>query len=462
MPAKTRTETDSMGPVAVPADAPWGAQTQRALDNFRIGERPLPWAFISAVCHIKAAAALTNAEFELLETSLAEAIVAAADKVLVQRDHAAFPVDVYQTGSGTSTNMNVNEVLATLASQLLGGRSVTPNDHVNLGQSSNDVIPSAIHLACRLSLRDELRPALAALQATLAQRSNALQDVTKTGRTHLMDAMPLTLGQEISAWHAQIDDACSRLDETDKRLQRLALGGTAVGTGVNTHPGFGERVARHLTARTGSDFTPDPNPFRALATQDTASELAGQLKTLAVAMMKLANDLRWMNSGPLAGLGEIRLEALQPGSSIMPGKVNPVLPEAVAMACARIMGLDTTVTVAAQSGQFQLNVMLPVIADSLLEGIGLAAGAASALERTVAGFQVDQERIAAPLARNPILVTALNPEIGYLRAAEIARRAYDEQRPILEVALEMTDLSESRLRTLLDPARLTRGGLGDR
>lgn len=459
MENSTRTEQDSMGAVEVPADSRWGAQTQRAVNNFNIGQRPLPWRFIAAVCHIKAAAAACNAELGLLEPRVAEAITAAADQLLKAEEMADFPVDVYQTGSGTSTNMNANEVLAALANAALDDSAVSPNDHVNLGQSSNDVIPSAIHVACSLALRDQLVPSWRHLQTTLAQRGQALVEVTKTGRTHLMDAMPVTLGQEFSAWQAQVNDILTRVDEVTLRLQRLALGGTAVGTGINTHREFAGRVAQHLMARTGSTFVADPNPFRAIASQDTASELSGLLKTAAVTLMKIANDLRWMNSGPLAGLGEIQLEALQPGSSIMPGKVNPVLPEAAAMACARIIGLDTTVTVAAQSGQFQLNVMLPVIADSLLEATQLASGAANALARSIEGLVVNKERLTEPLARNPILVTALNPEIGYLRAAEIAKRAYAEGRPILDVAQEMTDLPEARLRALLDPQRLTRGGL---
>ncbi len=446
-----------MGEVAVPADALWGAQTQRALDNFHIGDRTMPEAFVHALARIKGVAARVNRELTLLDPARAEAIATAAAEVLRNEHAAQFPVGVYQTGSGTSSNMNLNEVLARRAAEL-SGLDVSPNDHVNLGQSSNDVVPSAIHVATSLLLRARLRPAWQDLVATIDERSRELEEVAKTGRTHLMDAMPLTLGQELSAWSAQAGDLHDRLGGIEPRLSRLALGGTAIGTGINTHPEFGARAAALLAMETGAPFVADPNAFRAIASQDTAAELASILRSGALTLIKIANDLRWMNSGPLAGLGEIELEALQPGSSIMPGKVNPVLPEAVAMACTRIIGLDATVAAAAGSGNFQLNVMLPLIADCLLEGIGLLADAADALSRSVAGFTIRQDRIETPLARNPILVTALNPVIGYLRAAEIAKRAYREGRPIIDIAEDMTDLSRTELETLLDPARLTRGG----
>ncbi|MEE4382685.1 MAG: class II fumarate hydratase [Pseudomonadales bacterium] len=453
-----RIEHDSMGEVRVPADALWGAQTQRALDNFDIGGRPLPAAFVRALCRLKGAAARVNGELGLLETEVADAVAAAAEEVVAGEYGDAFPVDVYQTGSGTSSNMNANEVLARLAGRRLG-REVHPNDHVNLGQSSNDVIPSALHLSVALALRDGLLPALDALATAIDARARELADVPKTGRTHLMDAMPVTLGQELGAWASQVRTARTRLRDTLPRLGHLALGGTAVGTGINAHPEFAGRVCARLARELDLSLVPDPDPFRALASQDTAVETAGQLRACAVAFTKIANDLRWMNSGPLAGLGEIELEALQPGSSIMPGKVNPVLPEAVAMACARVVGHDATVAAAGQSGSFQLNVMLPVIADALLDATGLLARAAAALARTVAGFRVRREALEAPLARNPVLVTALNPVLGYARAAEIAKRAYAEGRPILEVAEEMTELPREELERLLDPRRLTRGGL---
>lgn len=450
----TRQEQDSMGRIDVPADALWGAQTQRALNNFDIGGRPLPAAFIHALCHIKAAAARVNADLGLLDGERAAAIITAAETILAGQHAEHFPVDVYQTGSGTSSNMNVNEVLARMASTATG-LEVSPNDHVNLGQSSNDVVPSAIHVAAITAIERQLSPAWADLQQTLDRRSRELQAVVKTGRTHLMDAMPLTLGQEISAWSAQAADLPQRLQDLRPRLGRLALGGTAVGTGINSHPEFGQRAAAELSRRSGLALTEDRNHFRALACQDSAAELAAVLRGGALVLGKIVNDLRWMNSGPLAGLGEIQLEALQPGSSIMPGKVNPVLPEAVAMAAVRIIGLDATITAAAGSGQFQLNVMLPLIADSLLEAITLLSRSAAASSRCLAGFTINEERIAAPLARNPILVTALNQRIGYLKAAEIAKRAYAEQRPVLDVAAAMTDIDRDELERLLDPRRLT-------
>lgn len=453
----TRSEHDSMGEIAVPADALWGAQTQRALNNFHIGARAMPEAFVHALARIKGVAARVNRDLGLLDAARANAIAAAAAEVLANEHSGQFPVGVYQTGSGTSSNMNVNEVLARRASRLCG-LDVSPNDHVNLGQSSNDVVPSAIHVATTLSLRSRLQPAWQALIATIDERSAHLQNVLKTGRTHLMDAMPLTLGQELSAWSAQAGDLDDRLRGIEPRLSRLALGGTAIGTGVNTHPEFGARASALLAAETGAPFVADPNAFRAIASQDTAAELSAILRGGALTLIKIANDLRWMNSGPLAGLGEIELEALQPGSSIMPGKVNPVLPEAVAMACTRVFGLDTTVAAAAASGNFQLNVMLPLIADTLLEAIGLLADAADALARTLPGFSVRHDRLAEPLARNPILVTALNPIIGYLAAARIAKKAYREGRPVIDVAAEMTSLSRTELERLLDPTRLTRGG----
>ncbi|MEE4299736.1 MAG: class II fumarate hydratase [Pseudomonadales bacterium] len=461
MSGAERTERDSMGEVTVPADALWGAQTQRAIDNFAIGGRPMPAAFLRALARVKAAAARVNAELGQLDGVRAEAIAEAADAVAGGAHAEAFPVDVFQTGSGTSSNMNVNEVLARLAEGICG-LEVSPNDHVNLGQSSNDVVPTALHVACALELRSRLLPALASLAATLRRRADALAHVTKTGRTHLMDAMPVTFGQELGAWASQVEGALERFEATAPRLRRLAIGGTAVGSGVNAHPEAGDRIAAALAAATGEPFCRDADPFRALATQETAAEVSGQLRGTAIAFTKIANDLRWMNSGPLAGLGEIELEALQPGSSIMPGKVNPVLPEAVAMAAARVIGLDATVAVAAQSGNFQLNVMLPVIADALLEMIGLLAGAGEALERTVEGFRIRGERVAAPLARNPVLVTALNPVLGYLKAAEIAKRALAEDRPILDVAEEMTAMPREELERLLDPERLTRGGIPER
>jgi len=366
---------------------------------------------------------------------------------------------VFQTGSGTSSNMNANEVIAALAGERLGS-AVHPNDHVNMGQSSNDVIPTAIHVSAALAVRRELLPALEHLRDVIAAKETEVAGIIKTGRTHLMDAMPVSLSQELSGWRTQIENDVARLKSVEPRLLALAQGGTAVGTGINAHPEFGARFCKELAALTGIAFVPARNYFEALSTQDTAVELSGQLKVLAVSLMKIANDLRWMNSGPLAGLAEIALPALQPGSSIMPGKVNPVIPEAVAMVAAQVIGNDTTITVAGQSGNFQLIVMLPVIADNLLESIRLLRNGARALaDSAIAGFQVNKARLAEALDRNPILVTALNPVIGYEKGAAIAKKAYAEGRPIREVAAQMTNLSSAQLEKLLDPAELTTGGI---
>jgi fumarate hydratase, class II len=458
MTADTRVEHDSMGQLDVPASALWGAQTQRAVQNFPATGLRMPRAFIRALGLIKHAAAGANAEAGDLPPDLAAAIQAAALDVAAGRYDGQFPVDVFQTGSGTSSNMNANEVIATLATRALSC-PVHPNDHVNMSQSSNDVVPTAIHVAAALLLQEHLMPALERLCTVLDERAAEFGDVVKTGRTHLMDAMPITLAQELGGWRAQIGNAAARLQSVAPRLNKLAQGGTAVGTGINARPEFGALFARQLAATTGLGFRPSDNYFEALSSQDTAVELSGQLKVLAVSLWKISNDLRWMNSGPLAGLGEIALPALQPGSSIMPGKVNPVVPEAVAMIAAQVMGNDATITVAAASGNFQLNVMLPVIAYNLLQSLELLGiGSRNLADRALAGFTVNDARLDDALARNPILVTALNPVIGYERGAAIAKKAYAEGRPILEVAAEMTDLSADELRRLLDPKSLTAGG----
>jgi fumarate hydratase class II len=459
MTATTRVEHDSMGTLEVPANALWGAQTQRAIQNFPSSGLRMPRAFIRALGLIKHAAAGANAELGDLPRDIASAIQAAALEVAGGRHDDQFPVDVFQTGSGTSSNMNANEVIAALAARSLS-RAVHPNDQVNMGQSSNDVVPSAIHVAAALLLQEHLLPALERLRTVLGERAAALGDVVKTGRTHLMDAMPISLGQELKGWQTQIDNAVLRLKSVLPRLYQLAQGGTAVGTGINARPEFGAAFARCLAANTGIGFRPSDNYFEALSSQDTAVELSGQLKVLAVSLMKISNDLRWMNSGPLAGLGEIALPALQPGSSIMPGKVNPVVPESVTMMAAQVMGNDATITVAAASGNFQLNVMLPVIAYNLLQSVELLGiGSRNLADHALAGFTVNQARLDDALARNPILVTALNPVIGYEKGAAIAKKAYAEGRPVLEVAAEMTSLSMDELRRLLDPKTLTEGGI---
>ncbi len=459
-----RVEHDSMGELQVPAEALWGAQTQRAVQNFPVSGQRMPRAFIRALGLIKGAAAEVNTGLGLLPKGVGKAIEVAAREVAEGAHDAHFPIDVYQTGSGTSSNMNANEVIATLANQ--GGKAgktpVHPNDHVNLGQSSNDVIPTAIRVSAQLATVEDLLPALKHLRKTIDKRGRGLGKVVKTGRTHLMDAMPLTFAQEFGAWSAQLASAQERIEDALKRLRRLPLGGTAIGTGINADPRFGGKVAKALSTTTGVKFDSAENKFEGLAAQDDAVELSGQLNALAVALIKIANDLRWMNSGPLAGLGEVELPALQPGSSIMPGKVNPVIPEATVMAAAQVIGHHTAITVAGQTGNFQLNVTLPLIAANLLDSIQLLSSVMNLLaDKVFVGLVVKQERVREALARNPILVTALNPIIGYEKAAAIAKRAYKEQRPVLDVAVEDSGLSEAELKRLLDPAALTLGGIHD-
>jgi fumarate hydratase, class II len=459
MTASTRVERDSMGTLDVPVSALWGAQTQRAIQNFPPSGLRMPRGFIRALALIKYAAAAANAELGDLPAEVAKAIQTASLEVAAGSMDDQFPVDVFQTGSGTSSNMNANEVIATLATRALGF-PVHPNDQLNMSQSSNDVVPTAIHVAAALLLDENLMPALARLREVLARRGAEFADVVKTGRTHLMDAMPITLAQEFSAWQAQIAAAEARLNSVKPRLYALAQGGTAVGTGINARPEFAAAFARHLSHSTHLAFRPSENYFEALSSQDTAVELSGQLKVLSVSLMKIANDLRWMNSGPLAGLGEISLPALQPGSSIMPGKVNPVVAEAVSMIAAQVIGNDVAITIGGQSGNFQLNVMLPVIAYNLLQSLELLSIACRNLaDNALQGLSVNLQRLSDALARNPILVTALNPIIGYEKGAAIAKRAYKEGRPILEVAAEMTDLSREELKRLLDPKTLTEGGI---
>ncbi len=459
--ADYRTEKDSMGTVQVPVDALYGAQTQRAVENFPISGRRFPRPFIQALGMIKSAAAAENRHRGLLDAALAEAIIQAADEVVAGRWDDQFPIDVYQTGSGTSTNMNANEVIAARARQL-GAAGVHPNDHVNMGQSSNDVIPTAIHVSAMLEAHRVTLPGLIHLAETLERRAVELADVVTTGRTHLMDAMPVTLGQELGGWAWQVRQAVTRIEECLPRVGQLALGGTAVGTGINAIPGFAAGVAARLSAATGHPFVEAENHFAAQSAMDSATELSGELKTAASALMKIANDLRWMNSGPIAGLGEITLPALQPGSSIMPGKINPVICESVMMVCAQVIGNDAAVTAGNMLGNFQLNVMLPVIAINLLDSLTLTGTACANLaDRAVAGFTVNRDRINGLVGRNPILVTALNPVIGYDLAAKIAKRAYAEGRTLKEVALEETQLNAEELDRLLDPRPMTEGGIRD-
>ncbi len=451
-----RIERDSMGEVRVPAAALYGAQTQRAVDNFPVSGLPMPRPFIRALGLIKASAAVANAGLKQLEQDMALAIEQAASEVAEGVYDKDFPVDVFQTGSGTSSNMNANEVIAMLASERLG-RPVHPNDHVNCGQSSNDVIPTAVHVSSSLEMHERLFPALDHLANVIQDRGAELDDVVKTGRTHLMDAMPVTFGQELGGWAAQLYSVRAGLDGATGRLHGLAQGGTAVGTGINSHPDFPKRFADALSDRTGIRFSPAADRFAAISSQDTAVEVSGQLRALAVVLMKIGNDLRWMNSGPLHGLSEIQLPELQPGSSIMPGKVNPVVPESVTQVCAQVIGNDLTVTIGGQSGNFQLNVMLPVIAYNLLQSVALLSGAMRLLaDKAIAGFTVNESHIQSKLDRNPILVTALNDVIGYEKGAAIAKEAYRSCRPIKDVAAEMSGLSTAELDRLLDPKALTK------
>ncbi|KZX79384.1 aspartate ammonia-lyase [Oleiphilus sp. HI0009] len=457
---ETRTERDSMGELTVPKNALYAAQTQRAVHNFPVSGRRMPEAFIRSLVKAKTAAAKANGELEQIPSDMAKAISDAADKLLVSEDLMQhFPVDVYQTGSGTSSNMNANEVLATLATELYKD-SVSANDHINCGQSSNDIIPSTIHISAAIELNEQLLPALEYLVQTTREKAKSVDQYVKTGRTHLMDAMPVRMSQSLNSWATQIEQNILHLRQLQPSLQSLAQGGTAVGTGINAHPEFAAKFSKILSDDTGIAFTPADNFFGHIGSQDIAVALSGQLKTTAVSLLKIANDLRWMNSGPLAGLGEIELEALQPGSSIMPGKVNPVIPEAAAMVAAQVIGNDTAITVAGQSGNFELNVMLPLVANNLLESIELLANVSRLLaDKAIASFKVNEDKLREALSRNPILVTALNPIIGYLKAAEIAKQAYKEGRPVIDVAAENTELSVDELSKLLDPAKLTQGGL---
>ncbi len=461
--AETRTVKDSMGEMKVPADALYGASTQRAVENFPVSGLRFPRVFIRALGLIKGAAAEANKSLGLLDAALAEGIVKAAAEVAEGKWDAQFPIDIYQTGSGTSTNTNANEVIATRANQIMGEgavKKVHPNDHVNMGQSSNDVIPTAIHVAALLEAKEVLLPGLGVLESTLRRRAGELDDVVVTGRTHLMDAMPIRLGQELGGYATQVKQGIERIEWSLPRVGELALGGTAVGTGINAHPKFAAKVAAILAERTGLPFAEAKNHMAAQSAMDAATELSGQLKTTASALMKIANDLRWRNSGPIAGLGEIALPALQPGSSIMPGKVNPVICESMMMVCAQVMGNDLALTIGNERGNFQLNVMLPLIARNLIESITILGNAAKMLaEKAIAGFTVNRERIGGLLGKNPILVTSLNPVIGYEKGAKIAKQAYAEGRSLKDVALELTELSGDELDRLLDPRKMTEGGI---
>ncbi|MBE3558692.1 MAG: class II fumarate hydratase [Ktedonobacteraceae bacterium] len=460
---ETRIERDSMGEMRVPINAYYGASTQRAVLNFPIGNLRFPREFIRALGQIKQAAAQTNAALGLLDEHLAGAIVRAAQEVIDGKLDDHFVLSIFQTGSGTSTNMNANEVIANRASELLGGtrgsRKVHPNDHVNFGQSSNDVIPTAMHLSALVSIEQKLIPALQGLQTALQQKADEFMPVVKTGRTHLQDATPIRLGQEFLGYAGQIERGIARLRHAQSELSEVALGGTAVGTGVNTHPEFAARVCQRLSEMNGVAVRETSNHFQAQSTLDNIVEASGALNTLAVSLMKIANDVRWLGSGPRAGIGEIELPAVQPGSSIMPGKVNPVIAESVCMVCAQVMGNHTTITVAGQSGNFEINVMMPVTAYNLLQSIDLlAASARNFTEQCIKGLKATTKG-PEMVERGLAICTSLAPIIGYDAAAEISKEAYKSGRTVREVARERTKLSEEELARVLNPENMTKPGL---
>ena len=455
-----RIEHDSLGEVKVPKKALWGAQTQRAIENFPISgikfRFPFGRSFIKALGAIKHSAAVANQDLGILTIKKSNAIKSAAKMVMVGEVDDHFPLDVFQTGSGTSTNMNANEVIANIATKKLGA-DVHPNDDVNMSQSSNDTIPTAICLSTLYDMDEYLLPGLDLLISEIDKKAKSLQGTIKTGRTHLMDAMPIDFSQELSGWSAQLKSCKTSLANANQRMLQLPQGGTAIGTGVNSHRNFPKAFCQALEKTSGFKVKPATNFFQGLSSQDSSAELSSALKNLALVLMKICNDLRWMNSGPLTGLSDIELEALQPGSSIMPGKVNPVMPEAVSMACADVIGNDLTVSIAVQSGSFQLNVMLPVIAYNVLKSINLLGNSMPLLaKKCIKSFKVNKKNVSENLDRNPILVTALNPIIGYKKAAEIAKKAYKEKRSIVDVAEEMTAIERKELESLLDPKNLTK------
>ena len=453
-----RIEKDSLGEVKVPKKALWGAQTQRAIENFPISgikfKFPFGRSFIKALGLIKYSAAVANQDLGNLTIKKANALKAGSKMVIAGEVDEHFPLDVFQTGSGTSTNMNANEVIANLASKKLG-EAVSPNDDVNMSQSSNDTIPTAICISALLDMEELLMPGLDTLIKEIDEKAKKLKGTIKTGRTHLMDAMPIDFAQELSGWSAQLKSCKSAIVSANKRMMEIPQGGTAIGTGVNSHKNFSKNFCEALDKVSGLKVKPASNLFQGLSSQDNAAELSSALKNLSLVLMKICNDLRWMNSGPLTGLSDIELEALQPGSSIMPGKVNPVIPEAVSMACADVLGNDLTISVAVQNGNFQLNVMLPVIAYNLLKSINLLGNCMPLLaKKCIKSFKVNKSNVQENLNKNPILVTALNPIIGYKKAAEVAKKAYSENRAIIDVAEEMTTIERKELESLLDPKNL--------
>ena len=462
---KYRIEKDSLGDVKVPSKALWGAQTQRAVNNFPISgikmDFPFTKSFVSSLGLIKDAASKANLKLNLISSKKSKAISKASKEVWQEKHHHEFPIDVFQTGSGTSSNMNANEVISNLATKYAKVK-ISANDDVNMSQSSNDVIPTAIKVSAHMDLTEKLFPALDRLIKSIDDKADSLKGIVKTGRTHLMDAMPIDFSEELKAWSSQLKSSKEMFCVLEKKFLELPQGGTAVGSGINAHKQFAKQFTQQMTKLTGNKYkySPAKNFYHELSAQDCSVQLSGELKNLAVMLMKISNDLRWMNSGPLAGISDIELKALQPGSSIMPGKVNPVIPEAVAMASADVIGNDVSITVAAQSGNFQLNVMLPVIAYNLLKSINLLSGSMNALSKNaIKSLKVNHKNLEVSLSKNPILVTALNSIIGYEKAALIAKKAYKENRPIIEVAAEETDLTKAKLKNLLDPSKLSKGGI---
>jgi fumarate hydratase class II len=465
MTEKFRTERDSMGEMRVPWNVYWGPETQRAIQNFPISGLRFPRTFLRALGMIKMAAAQANLELGLLDRKLAKAIFTAAREVMEGKFDDQFVLDIFQTGSGTSTNMNANEVIAHRANQILGGKigdkkPVHPNDQVNLGQSSNDVIPSALHISALEGIRNELEPALKTLQKTLDKKAREFDGVIKIGRTHLQDATPIRLGQEFSGYASMVKHGLGRIENSRRNLAELALGGTAVGTGINTHPQFARRVIRKINEITGLSFREAENHFEAQGAKDAVVEVSAALKTISASLMKIANDLRWLGCGPRCGIGEILIPPVQPGSSIMPGKVNPVIPEALCQVAAQVMGNDLTVTLAGMLGNFELNVMMPVMAYSLLQSIHLLSAALPVFtEKCIKGLKADKKRCGEMVEKSLAMATALSPHIGHDAAARIAREAYETGRNIRQIARERKILADVELKKILDPWRMTRPGV---
>lgn len=464
--SKFRIEKDSMGEVKVPENALYMAQTQRAVENFPISGITIGPLVIKSLGYIKKCAAQANEELGLIKPEVSKYIQLAAQEVIEGKWNDQFPIDIFQTGSGTSSNMNTNEVVATRANQLLvAGKMdlrIHPNDHVNFGQSSNDVYPTALRIAARIALETTFFPGLTALEKELNTIADKYAHLAKTGKTHLMDAMPVTFKQVFGAHAFMVAQGQARVRSGLARLSELPQGGTAVGTGINTHEKFGALFAKHLSKESGYSFTEATNHFEAQGTLDAPAEISAQLKTFACSLLKIVNDFRWMNSGPNSGIAEIEIAALQPGSSIMPGKVNPVIEESAAMVCAQVIGNDGAITIGAQSGNFELNVMVPLVAHNLLQSITLLGNAcANFAKMSVALVKIKEKQVEERLYKNPILVTALNPIIGYDLAAKIAKKAYAEDRSLIEVAKEMTDLSEAELKQHLDPVKMTKGGFSE-